>query len=89
MTRWTESPEARALDGRGNFPWIWPAREASEQEGRSEIDRTSRRRQQLWVRGYVCATVGAVDEQTVWESIESQKCDEDVEGFKITAPESP
>ena len=43
----------------------------------------------LWARGYFCATVGAVNEQTVRECIESQKWDEDVEGFKITAPESP
>ena len=42
----------------------------------------------LWARGYFCATVGAVNERTVREYIESQKCDEDVEGFKITAPES-
>ena len=45
--------------------------------------------QHLWARGYFCATVGAVDEQTVREYIESQKWDQDVEGFKITAPESP
>ena len=45
--------------------------------------------QQLWARGYVCATVGAADEQAVRESIESHKWDEDVEGFNITAPESP
>ena len=43
----------------------------------------------LWARGHFCATVGAVNEQTVREYIESQKWDEDVEGFKITAPESP
>ena len=43
----------------------------------------------LWARGYFCATVGAVNERTVREYIESQKWDEDVEGFKITAPESP
>ena len=45
--------------------------------------------QHLWARGNFCATVGAVDEQTVREYIESQKWDQDVEGFKITAPESP
>ena len=45
--------------------------------------------QHLWARGNFCATVGAVDEQTVREYIESQKWDEDVEGFKITAAESP
>ena len=43
----------------------------------------------LWARGYFCATVGAVNERTVREYIESQKWEEDVEGFKITAPESP
>ena len=43
----------------------------------------------LWARGYFCATVGAVNEQTVREYIESQKWDEDVEGFQVTAPESP
>ena len=44
--------------------------------------------QQLWGRGYFCATVGAVDEQTVREYIEGQKWDEDVEGFRVVAPES-
>ncbi len=45
--------------------------------------------QHLWARGYFYATVGAADEQTVREYIESQKWDQEVEGFKITAPESP
>ena len=45
--------------------------------------------QHLWGRGYFCATVGAVDEQTVREHIEGQKWDEDVEGFRVVAPESP
>ena len=45
--------------------------------------------QHLWGRGYFCATVGAVDEQTVREYIEGQKWDEDVEGFRVVAPESP
>ena len=43
----------------------------------------------LWARGYFCATVGAVNERTVREYIESQKWEEDVEGLEITAPESP
>ena len=34
----------------------------------------------LWARGYFCATVGAVNEDTVREYIESQKWDEEVEG---------
>ena len=45
--------------------------------------------QQLWARGYFCATVGAVNEDTVRESIESQTWDGDVEGFQVVAPESP
>jgi putative transposase len=42
--------------------------------------------QHLWGRGYFCATVGAVDEDTVKQYIENQKWDEDADGFKITAP---
>ncbi len=45
--------------------------------------------QHLWARGYFCATVGAVDEATIKEYIESQRWDEDDEGFKITAPTKP
>ncbi len=45
--------------------------------------------QHLWARGYFCATVGAVDEKTIMEYIESQKWDQDDQGFKITAPEEP
>ena len=43
----------------------------------------------MWAGGYFCATVGTVKERTVREYIESQKWDEDVEGFRITAPEPP
>jgi|SRR5438067_879523 len=42
--------------------------------------------QHLWAHGYFCATWGAVDEKTVMQYIESQKCDQDDEGFKITGP---
>src|SRR3954447_14364150 len=42
--------------------------------------------QHLWARGYFCATVGAVDEETIRSYIENQKWDEDDQGFKITAP---
>ena len=42
--------------------------------------------QHLWARGYFCATVGAVDEQTVMHYIENQKWDQDDQGFKVTAP---
>jgi putative transposase len=45
--------------------------------------------QHLWARGYFCATVGAVDEETIKKYIETQKWDEDEEGFKITAPTKP
>ena len=45
--------------------------------------------QHLWARGYFCATVGAVDEKTVMQYIESQKWDQDDEGFTITAPTEP
>jgi putative transposase len=41
------------------------------------------------VRGYFCATVEAVDEATIKACIESQKWDEDDQGFKITAPTEP
>ena len=45
--------------------------------------------QHLWARGYFCASVGAVDEDTIKKYIESQKWDDDDEGFKITAPTEP
>jgi len=45
--------------------------------------------QHLWARGYFCATVGAVDDKTIREYIESQKWDEDDHGFKIVAPTEP
>ena len=37
--------------------------------------------QQLWARWYICATLGAVNEETVCAYIESQKLDADVERF--------
>ena len=45
--------------------------------------------QHLWARGYFCASVGAVDEETIQRYIESQKWDDDDQGFKITAPTEP
>jgi putative transposase len=45
--------------------------------------------QHLWARGYVRAMVGAVDEATIKAYIENQKCEEDDQGFKITAPTEP
>ena len=45
--------------------------------------------QHLWARGYFCASVGAVDEETIKKYIESQRWDDDDQGFKITAPTEP
>ena len=45
--------------------------------------------QHLWARGYFCASVGAVDEETIRKYIESQKWDGEEQGFKITAPIEP
>jgi len=46
--------------------------------------------QHLWARGYFCATVGAVDEETIKKYIESQKWDDDgSDAFKIEPPPSP
>lgn len=78
-------------------PHLAPAKLLKHVKGRS-----SRRLQQeyphlrkrskgrhLWARGYFCGTVGEVNERTVREHIESQKWDEHMEGFKVTAPASP
>ncbi|MEM7386931.1 MAG: IS200/IS605 family transposase, partial [Verrucomicrobiota bacterium] len=46
--------------------------------------------QHLWARGYFCATVGAVDEETIKKYIEDQKWDDDGgEGFRVVSPPSP
>jgi putative transposase len=45
--------------------------------------------QHLWARGYFCASVGAVGEETIKKYIENQKWDEEDQGFKITAPTEP
>ena len=45
--------------------------------------------QHLWARGYFCASVGAVDEDTIKKYIENQKWDEEDQGFKINAPSEP
>lgn len=43
--------------------------------------------QHLWARGYFCATVGAVDEETIKRYIEEQKWDDDGgDGFKVGPP---
>lgn len=38
--------------------------------------------QHLWARGYFCASVGAVDEETIRRYIESQKWEDPGENFK-------
>jgi hypothetical protein len=38
--------------------------------------------QHLWARGYFCASVGAVDEETIRKYIESQKWEDPGENFK-------
>jgi putative transposase len=45
--------------------------------------------QHLWARGYFCATVGAVDEDTIRRYIENQQWDDLGENFKISAPTEP
>jgi putative transposase len=45
--------------------------------------------QHLWARGYFCATVGVVNEETIKAYIENQRWNEDEEGFKITTPTEP
>ena len=46
--------------------------------------------QHLWARGYFCATVGAVDEETIKRYIEEQRWDDDGgDGFKVVGPPSP
>ena len=43
--------------------------------------------QHLWARGYFCATVGAVDEETIKRYIEEQKWGDDGgDGFKVVGP---
>jgi REP element-mobilizing transposase RayT len=43
----------------------------------------------LWARVYFCASVGAVDEETIQKYIERLKWDEEDQGFKITALTEP
>ena len=43
----------------------------------------------MWARGYFCASVGAVDEDTIKKYIESQRWVDEDQGFKITAPTEP
>ena len=45
--------------------------------------------QHLCAGGYFCASVGAVDEETIKKYIENQQWDEEDQGFKITAPSEP
>ena len=79
-------------------PKLAPAKLVQSIKGRSsrklqqEFSELRRRYwgQHLWARGYFCATVGAVDEETIKEYIESQRWEDDGgEAFKVTPPPSP
>jgi len=78
-------------------PVLSPAKLAQYMKGRSsrklqdEFPELRKRYwgQHLWARGYFCASVGAVDEETIRKYIEDQKWDDDDQGFKITAPTEP
>lgn len=78
-------------------PHLSPTKLVQSIKGRSsrrlqEESPTLRKRywgQHLWARGYFCATVGAVDEETIKAYIENQRWDEDDQGFQITAPTAP
>ena len=78
-------------------PILSPAKLAQYIKGRSsrllQAEFAELRRQywgqHMWARGYFCATVGAVDEQTIKAYIENQRWDEDDESFKITTPTKP
>jgi putative transposase len=45
--------------------------------------------QHLWGRGYFCASVGAVDEESIRRYIENQQWEDPGENFKITVPTEP
>lgn len=78
-------------------PHLAPAKLVQFIQGRSSRKRQEefpelRKRywgQHLWAGGYFCATVGAVDEDTIKHYLENQRWDEDDQGFKITAPTEP
>jgi hypothetical protein len=44
--------------------------------------------QHLWARGYFCASVGAMDEETIRKYIESQQWEDSGENFKSPRPAS-
>ena len=46
-------------------------------------------KKRYWGQGYFCASVGAVDEDTIRRYIENQQWDDPGENFKITAPTEP
>jgi putative transposase len=74
-----------------------PAKVVQYLKGRSSRrlqDEFAELRKRYWgrhlrARGYFCASVGAVDEDTIKKYIENQKWDEEDQGFKITAPSEP
>ena len=78
-------------------PQLAPAKLVQYMKGRSsrmlqdEFPQLKKRYwgQHLWARGYFCASVGAVDEDTIRRYIENQQWDDPGENFKITAPTEP
>ncbi len=70
-------PETVGLSSKQKCTW-------SDWGSSDDVDRTSRD-SRPWARAYFCATVGAVDETAIKAYIESQKWDEDDQGFKITS----
>jgi putative transposase len=78
-------------------PQLAPAKLVQYMKGRSsrilqdEFPQLKKRYwgQHLWARGYFCASVGAVDEETIRKYIESQQWEDPGENFKITAPSEP
>jgi putative transposase len=79
------------------LPELAPAKLVQCLKGRSshmlqaEFPRLKKRYwgQHLWARGYFCASVGAVDEETIRRYIESQTWEDPGVSFKITAPSEP
>jgi putative transposase len=78
-------------------PHLSPAKLVQYMKGRSsrmlqdEFPQLKKRYwgQHLWARGYFCASVGAVDEDTIRRYMENPQWDDPGENFKITAPTEP
>ena len=78
-------------------PQLAPAKLVQYMKGRSsrmlheEFPQLKKRYwgQHLWARGYFCASVGVVDEDTIKRYIENQQWKDPGENFKITTPSEP